>query len=204
MTGQNDGKNIAYFLYCSSLLEEKTYQLYRSLADRTTPPLVKSMLLHIAHDSQKHSAILKGISDSIAKTEKKPKDCEKKLGENWKIILNLSKEITRKGHLPDEQMFPWIDKLTLLESTFGEEYYVLVQAKTLQYMTKEIKASYDIDLASIRRILASIIRDEETHMELLEDIKEIYAKRKEKKADHAPVVRYQSPDSWTKTMPSTA
>jgi hypothetical protein len=41
-------------------------------------------------------------------------------------------------------------------------------------------------------------------MELLEDIKEIYAKRKEKKADHAPVVRYQSPDSWTKTMPSTA
>ena len=62
-------------------------------------------------------------------------------------------------------------------------------------MTKQIKSSYDIDLASIRRILASIIRDEETHMELLEDIKEIYAKRKEKNVDHVPVVRCRNPDS---------
>jgi uncharacterized tellurite resistance protein B-like protein len=42
------------FLYCSSILEDRTSVLYSSLAQKARLPLVKSLLLHIAYDSGKH------------------------------------------------------------------------------------------------------------------------------------------------------
>ena len=72
-------ESIADFLRCASILEERAYLLYKSLADKVNLPLINSLLLHIAFDSRKHSIILKGISESIAKQNKQPRDCEKRL-----------------------------------------------------------------------------------------------------------------------------
>jgi rubrerythrin len=73
---QND---IVILLCCSSILEEKTAILYRKIAEKVQLPLVKSFLLHMAYDSQKHSVIFEGISESVGKSSSKPKDCEKRL-----------------------------------------------------------------------------------------------------------------------------
>ena len=71
--------DVANFLYCACILEERAYLLYKNLADKVDLPLINSLLLHIAYDSQKHSVILKGISKSIAKAKKIPKNREKEL-----------------------------------------------------------------------------------------------------------------------------
>lgn len=65
-------ESVADFLNCASILEERAYLLYKNLADKVELPLINSLLLHIAYDSQKHSVILKGINESIAKPKGNP------------------------------------------------------------------------------------------------------------------------------------
>jgi rubrerythrin len=74
-------ESIADVLQYSSILEEKAYSLYKNLADKVDIPLAKSMLISIAFDSQKHSAIFRGFSESMGKPTKSRKDYEKRLGE---------------------------------------------------------------------------------------------------------------------------
>lgn len=162
-------ESIADFLHCASILEERAYLLYKSLADKVNLPLINSLMLHIAFDSRKHSVILKAISESIAKPKKQHKDREKKLffGGTWTVIERLAGEISRKERIPRKHMSSLLEKLMLLESTVAEKYYILVQLKTLQYMTREIREIYNMDLEDLKEILEIIIRDEETHRILL-------------------------------------
>jgi rubrerythrin len=192
-------ESVADFLHCAGILEERAYLLYRSLADKVNLPLVNSLMLHIAFDSRKHSIILKAISESIAKPKKQPKDCEKKLffGGTWTIIERLAGEIARKERIPREHMSSLVEKLMLLESTVGEEYYILVQLKTLQYMTREIREIYNVDLEDLKDILETIIRDEETHRELLSKMKKILVGKEKQTEDIAPTVKYKNPNAWS-------
>ena len=84
----------------------------------------------------------------------------------------------------------------LLESTVGEEYYILVQLKTLQYMTREIREIYNVDLEDLKDILETIIRDEETHRELLAKMKKILVGEEKQTEDIAPAVTYKNPNAW--------
>jgi rubrerythrin len=196
-------ESIADFLHCASVLEERAYLLYKSLADKVDIPLVNSLMLHIAYDSRKHSVILKGISESIAKPKKQPKNCGKKLflGGPWTVIEQLARDIDREKTIPKKNMSSLIKKLMLLESTVGEEYYILVQLKTLQYMTKEIHEIYNVDLEDLKDVLGTIIRDEETHRELLSKMKKILIGKEKQKADRTPQFKYQNPDAWSKVLP---
>ena len=193
-------ESVADFLHCASILEERAYLLYRSLADKVNLPLINSLMLHIAFDSRKHSVILKAISESIAKPKKQPKNREKKLlfGGTWTIIERLAGEIDRKERIPREHMSSLIEKLMLLESTVAEEYYILVQLKTLQYMTREIREIYNVDLEDLKDILETIIRDEETHRELLSKMKKILVGEEKQTEDIAPAVKYKNPNAWSR------
>jgi hypothetical protein len=90
----------------------------------------------------------------------------------------------------------------LLESTVGEEYHILVELKTLQYMTREIREIYNVDLEDLKDILETIIRDEETHRKLLSKMKKILVGQEKQTEDIAPAVKYRSPDSWTAHIPA--
>jgi rubrerythrin len=198
-------ESIADFLRCASILEERAYLLYKSLADKVNLPLINSLLLHIAFDSRKHSIILKGISESIAKQNKQPRDCEKRLffGGTWTAIEHLAGEIARKERIPREHMSSLLEKLMLLESTVGEGYYVLVQLKTLEYMTREIREIYNVDLEDLKDILETIIRDEETHRKLLSKMKKILVGEEKQTEDIAPAVKYKNPNAWSRSMPES-
>jgi rubrerythrin len=193
--------DIVVLFRCASILEEKTSVLYMKIAERIQLPLVKSHFLHIAHDSQKHSAIFEGISESIKKSESKPKDCEKKLGQVWQVTQNLTQEVTSKQKISEDEMTRLVEKLTPIESFMGEEYYIFVQVKTLRFLTKEIRQIYNVDLESVKYVLEGVIRDEETHLRLLSTIKEILVKRELKRQDNVPEVKYQSPDAWIRSLP---
>jgi rubrerythrin len=191
-------ESVVDFLRCASVLEERAYLLYKSLADKVNLPLVNSLMLHIAYDSRKHSIILNGISESIAKPKKQPKDCEKKLFLNgpWSVIERLAREIDKEEQIPKKDMSSLIRKLMLLENTVGEEYYILVQLKTLQYMTREIREVYNVDLEDLKDVLETIIQDEETHRNLLAKMKKILVGKEEQTEDKAPKLKYQNPDAW--------
>jgi rubrerythrin len=199
MVKNNNPKTLANFINCLSLLESNTSLLYKHLADKVEVPLVNSFLLQIATDSQKHAIMLKGIGESIAKPENKPKECEKKVGESWRIVETLLKEIQEKTKIHSGEFPKLAEKLTILESIMGEEYYVFVQLKTLDLMMKEINQLYNINLGSIKKLFLSIIRDEEKHRELLGEIKMLIVPKDE--IDSAPIVKYQNPDAWSRSMP---
>jgi rubrerythrin len=195
-------EDFADFLRCASVLEEKTYLLYKNLADPVEHLLIKALLLHIACDSQKHSAILKGISETIAEKAKPPKHCEKKLGGAFATIERIIEQAARERRTFNAKTPSLIEKLTTLESTLGEEYFILVQLRTLQFMTKEIREIYNVDIEDLKDILQSIIEDEENHEELLSKMKRIMARKTDETEERKPSVRYESPDAWTKHIPA--
>ncbi len=198
-------ESVVDFLRCASILEERAYLLYKSLADKVNLPLINSLLLHIAFDSRKHSILLKGISESIVKQKKQPRGREKKLffGATWTTIERLAGEIATKERIPKEHMSSLIEKLMLLESTVAEEYYILTQLKTLEYMTREIREIYNVDLQDLKDILETIIRDEETHRELLSKMKKILVGEEKQTEDIAPAVKYKNPNAWSRSMPGS-
>jgi rubrerythrin len=199
MTKNNNPETLAGLINCLSLLENNTFLLYKHLADKVEAPLVKSFLLQIATDSQKHSIALKGVSESIAKPKGKPRECEKKIGETWRVIDVILREIESKERIPEGDLPQLAEKLVVLESVMGEEYYQFVQLKTLELMMKEINQIYNIDLSSVKKIFLHIIQDEENHRELLEKIIKLFTPKE--KMDSAPVVKYQNPDSWSRPLP---
>jgi rubrerythrin len=199
---KNKPDNLADFLFCSSVLEERTSSLYKTVAEKVDVPLVRSLLLYIAHDSQKHAAILKGVSESIGKPVAKAKDCDKRFRESAVAIEHISREISERKILklrgPE-----LIEKLTMLESTIGEEYYMLVQLKTLKYMQKEIRETTGIEVDNLKDIFETIIKDEELHSELLSKMKNAVVAVVKESEPKAPEVKYTHPDSWSRAMPDS-
>jgi rubrerythrin len=205
MIGMTQAKTVLVdFLFCSSALEKKTAILYKNLAEKIRSPLVKSILLHIAIDSEKHSAIFSGLGESIGKPTAKSRECGKRLGQVWKLAETFSREVVSKQRMSEEEMAHLVGRLVPLEIGMGEEYYALTQAKTLVFMVKEIRQIYNVNLQSIRHILKTVIRDEEKHQRLLATVKKILTKKERKEKDKAPEVRYQSPDSWIRSLPPTS
>ncbi len=196
MTKETDHQAIGKLISCLSLLEEKTHVLYRTLAENIDLPIVRSLMLMIARDSQKHSTALKNIGEAISPKGVKVEDCEKNIGVSWHSIEALQSEISRKGKLTEGDLAGLSERLVVLESVVGEEYYVFVQLKTLQLMAKEINQNYDVDVESLKSIFTGIINDEEHHRGLIEKIKGILENRVKPKTLSAPDVRYQNPDAW--------
>jgi rubrerythrin len=202
MAKQNESKTIAEYIQCLSKLEDATSTLYKTIAEKTDIPLVKTLFREIAIDSQKHCIVLEGVSESIAKTDVNPKDCGKKIGQSWNLMEKTQKELSKIERI-DAQHLQWlVGQLAYFESIMGEEYYIFVQLKTLEILVKQINAKYNIDLNSTKRLFSKIIEDEDHHRELLETIKELVTK-KEKEEDNSPAVKYQNPDSWSRPMPTT-
>ena len=89
-----------------------------------------------------------------------------------------------------------LDDLLFLESSFGEEYYIFLQMKTLFLMAKEIDTLYDIDMGSTKQVFSSIVDDEEYHRELLGKVKDLLSVDRVEVRDNTPKVTYKNPDSW--------
>ncbi|MCW4054870.1 MAG: hypothetical protein NWE84_08160 [Candidatus Bathyarchaeota archaeon] len=202
MTTNNNPKTLANFINCLSLLEHNTYFLYQEIANKVEVPLVRSFLLQIAIDSRKHSEALKGIAESITKPEGNLKDRQKNIGETWRIVDVILKDIKGKAKITSGDFAKLAEKLSVLESVMGEEYYIFVQLKTLEFMIKEIDKIYSIDLGSVKKIFLNIIRDEETHREYLEKIETLVKPTTE--VDTAPLIKYQNPDAWSRPLPDTS
>jgi len=197
---RKEQKNLVEFISCLSIAESQASLLYKNISTKVDNPLVRALLEEVALDSQKHSALLKGVSESIASPKADQKECAKHDVVLQKI-LKLQKETAKMQKITLEDLFSLNERLQLLEGQMGEEYYVLVQMKTLTFMMKQINQAYSIDLTSAKRIFTTIISDEERHIELLETIKKMASPKPE--ARYGPLVKFQNPDAWYQPPAST-
>ena len=195
----NDSRALTSQLSCLSMLEDKAAFLYKKLSEKTGNPLAKSLLLSIALDSSKHSALLKGISNSISVKDVETKDCAKSLGQVWSMVDTCLKELTKKevGELFSKDLD---EKLIALESIMGEEYYILVQMETMQHLTKEINQRYNVDLNNAKSVFENIINDENHHRETIIQLRKLI-EPEQKDLDNTPLVKYQSPGHWIEYTP---
>jgi rubrerythrin len=200
MPKQNEAQTMAEYMNCLSMLEINTATLYKEIADKTDMPLIKSLFMQISIDSEKHSVILKGVSESISPTKGESKDCMKKMGKSFEFLVKAQKEIKKIKKI-DEKSLPWlIEKLSFFESVMGEDYYIFTQLHSLEVLVQKINEQYSIDFTSAKHLFTKIIQDEDHHRELLETIRGLVVK-KEVENDNSPAVKYQNPDSWSRPMP---
>ena len=197
--GEKNQKNFAEFINCLSILESQTSLLYSDIAAKVAAPLVRALLEEIAFDSQKHSALTKGVSESITHPKKGQKECAKQ-NPVLQNVFKLQKEISKMQKITSEDLLKLNEKLYLLETQMAEEYYVFVQMRTLTMMMNQINQTYNIDLSSVKRIFTTIIADEERHTELLETVKKMATP--EEQSGNTPLVKFQNPDAWYQTPPS--
>lgn len=186
---------LAEYLNCQSILENQTSILYGILSSKIEIPLVKTLLKEIEVDSQKHATIMKGVSQSIKQPKGTIKNCSKN-NPTLQTIDRLIKEAEKIETISLADLKNLGGIFITLESQMGEEYYSLVQMKTLERMTKIINQDYSIDLNNVKRIFLKIIEDEERHIEILETIKQMTTQKEP--PNNTPLVRFQSPDSWFK------
>lgn len=185
-----DEKAVAKFLFCLGMLEGKTFQLYGRISEKVSWPSVKFSLLYMAYDCLKHFVILDELSKNFARSQVKAEDYRRILGEVWKTVTKLSKEILKMERIEEEEFLSLSDKL------IGIYTVTRVQLKTLRFMAKEISEAYSVNMENLRDILELLIGDEEIDAQVLMAIKDRLTERQETVADSEPAVKYRSPDKW--------
>jgi rubrerythrin len=171
-----DKKEVAKFLYCSSILERRVADAFNNLANRTENPEAKSLLLYIAYDSTKHSLILKQLGQSLARLEVTTNECERIWGKTWTSAVTQSMEkLAKKTKLTSDEIALLVDGMKKLEGLFAEEYLSTLHSKTVGFLTRQRKE----DMNSLNRILDWIVEDERRHMAAITMISETVSKNRQ-------------------------
>ncbi len=197
MGRQNDLKNLTNSLKGLIVFEHKTAQLYEDVSEKVRNlPLVKALMLQISLDSQKHAMILKGLAQSLPKTDWRTDGLPKTIAEAWRSIDDFQMELTEVDEIADLDLGGLPRQLSVFENIMSEAYDVVVQYDNLVVATEALGKIYRIDLELLKQILMEIIHDEEHHKEILTTIEELLEKKREEKVEATPVVRFQNPDAW--------
>lgn len=191
-------KDIADFMHCLSFLESEMSELYEKLSEKTVSPTFCNSFLKISKNAKKHSEALNKIASQIGKSKINKRYCAKRLTAICKSMKTISKKMKKKNLLSLEELF---DIIFVLEGSLGEESFMLIQLKTFVAMAPQIRQLYGVHLENFKNLLSAIANDEETHIEILEQIKTEIDKKLRKKEGRAPNVKYKNPDSWVISAP---
>jgi hypothetical protein len=181
---------IAKFLFCLGVLEGKAFQLFGRISEKVESPRIKFSLLYVAYDSLKNSVILWELSKSFMMSEVKDADYHKILGEVWTDVNSLSKDILKMQKITREDLASFVNRLISVYAL------MIVQLKTLAFMSKEISEVYAVDLETIEDIFDLVIEDEENDARVLMALKDLSVKKPTAVVDHSPIVKYKCPDRW--------
>ena len=200
MAKANSLNSLIDSLKCLIVFENKTCLLYKDLSERIESPMIRSLLLHVSLDSQKHSTVLKGMAQSVTKTNLKPTDLPKTMSEAWQSIDSFQIELSSIDKIPEEELIGLMDQLTTLENSLSEEYNVLTQFNTLDVLSRELKTVHNVSLEAVKSIFLEIVHDEEYHKEILALVREILEGKQEQIIDNTPRVRFNNPDAWSRPV----
>jgi hypothetical protein len=200
MAKGNDLNSILDSVKCLVVFENKTCLLYKDLSEKIESPIVRSLLLHISLDNQKHSTVLKGIAQSINKTNSKPAELPKTMNEAWRSIDAFQIELASIDKIPGEELLGLLEQLTALENSLSQEFDALVQFSALDLLSRELKVFHNLSLQALKAIFLEIIHDDDYHKEILTVIKEVLEGKQEEMIDNTPKVRFNNPDGWNRAV----
>ncbi|MGB9959922.1 MAG: hypothetical protein ACPLKQ_05330 [Candidatus Bathyarchaeales archaeon] len=168
------GKDLAKFLYCSSLLEEKIAKAYEHVAKLADDRLVGCLLGFIARDSFKHAECFRAVGEWLSGGFQVCfSECEEVWGESWKTLVMDAEKILGKSEINSKELASLINGLMKLESFVAEEYLTALHVKLVELMTDEAK----INLSHFKAVFEWIIEDERRHEQILKIIEDLLAKR---------------------------
>jgi len=182
------------FLTCLSGLVRKNSFLFKNLAEKTDFSSAKYRLSKISQDNKRHSEILIEMSTRIGNSKIKTRECKRQLSIVHKTIEAVLEQILKKEIIATEDLSNF---LSMLESSRGAEQYLLVQAKTFLFMSKEINRIYGVDLKEFNTLLIHIAQEEKEHLELIDEIKKNISQQSTNNEIRHPKIKYQNPDAWT-------
>ena len=186
-------KDIANFLQSLSFLEKQKSTLYNQLSEKIDILNFNDCFLKISQDTKKKSRNLAEIASKICQSKIGERDCSKRLAYAYYPIEKALEKIKHKKILSIEEI---LEILSILECSFGEESYMVIQAKTFLAMAPQMCSLYGVHLEDFQKVFYDILVDEEVHLELFEIIKAIIEKKLHKSEGSSPVVRYRNPDAW--------
>jgi rubrerythrin len=114
-------ENIGNLLYCSSVLERKTYEMYYELSQKFDHPTIKPKIVTIAQDSLKHCNMFEEISKELISKPPTKKQCKRSFGETWNHIDEITDFLKEKGSFTEKDFFEIINRLAVIEHNLGEE-----------------------------------------------------------------------------------
>ncbi|MCW4015051.1 MAG: hypothetical protein NWF06_01655 [Candidatus Bathyarchaeota archaeon] len=173
-----------------ALIEKELFQLYTNLSEKVEDVAAKTLLCYIATDSLKHSTILVAIIDEVNGSKVQEKDCDENIVYNKELIKALSKDVGQRKCVGREELLSLLDMLVGFETLLFAEYK---RAFHLEYAClagyESGKGEGDLNIFSL------IVGDEERHQQILLSLTRLCDRKLSFRSD-APVVKYQSPDSW--------
>ncbi len=186
-------KDIANFIQSLSFLEKQKSTLYNQLSEKIDILNFNDCFLKISQNTKKNSRNLDEITSKICQSKIGERDCSKRLAYAYYPIEKALEKIKHKKILSIEEI---LEILSILECSFGEESYMVIQAKTFLAMAPQMCSLYGVHLEDFQKVFYDILVDEEVHLELFEIIKAIIEKKLHKSEGSSPVVRYRNPDAW--------
>jgi len=170
-------EELARLAHCCSILEDAVARAYRRMALLTVEKEVKPLLLYIAHDSLKHSKVLREVAKSLsAKAKADLEACREQMGEAWKKVVESAMAMdSRKEKIMVEELLSVIDGMEDIESFAGEEYLMLINSRAMQVVPRKDKRGLEL----YKAVLELIAEDEERHKSILMKIKEVLTRKNE-------------------------
>ena len=174
-----------------ALMEKELYELYTNVSAKVEDLSAKALFAYIATDSLKHSTILASIIDAVDGSRVKERDCDQNILHHKKLIKSISKDLARAQYVDRDGL------LALLESLAGFENLLLSEYKRAFHLDLAVAPKYGLskDAEPDLNIFTLIVGDEERHQHILAKVTELCDRELSFKSN-APVVKYQSPDSW--------
>jgi len=185
--------NVTDFFKFLGNLERKNSQLFKILSNKIGLLSVKVQLSKIAADNKIHAKILEDLGQKIGNSEIKTKYYKKQLIVVGRTTKKILKKLIQKENITIEELSDYLD---ILENSGGAVQYLLIQAETFFFMSKEISTLYGMDFLEFSNLLNLITKDFQEHLRLLENVKNIISHRQKKNQVHHPMFMYQNPDAW--------
>ncbi|MEB3758573.1 MAG: hypothetical protein GSR87_01745 [Desulfurococcales archaeon] len=164
---------LAKVLKCSIWLEERTAELYFKISNRLDDQYTAHLLKIIAHQSKSHAEMLRWIMNNTLKNQQAEPSvpCIKMTGEVGETTVKAIEYVERREKLTLRDLNKIIGKLEFIEKGVGEETYsriLLPLIKTTLEQTGPQQATLEI----AKRMIQTIIREEELHENLVKTIKQ--------------------------------
>ncbi len=162
---------LAKVLKCSIWLEERTAELYFNISNRQDDQYTAHLLKIIAHQSKSHAEMLRWIMNNTLKNQQaEPSiDCIKMTGEVGETTVKAIKYVERLEQLTFQDLNEIIGKLEFIEKGIGEETYSRILLPLIK-TTLEQTAPQQATLEIAKRMIQTIIREEELHENLVKTI----------------------------------